>query len=102
MVTANGAHAAIREFLLLDPRPSIVLTDVVMPGISGPVMIDSLLSLEPDLKVIFMSGYAETELVQRIVDKGFSLIAKPFTLVRLRECIKQALAGSPMIDPPTQ
>ena len=74
-----------------------------MPGMRGPVMIDELLAIEPDLKVIFMSGYADAGVVQRhIADKGFGLIAKPFSLRRLRQSIKEAMAGTPTVDPLTE
>ena len=102
VVTANGGDSAIRKFLVADPRPNVVLTDVLMPGMTGPVMIDLLLAIEPDLKVIFMSGYTDAGVVQRnIADKGFGLIAKPFSLRRLRQSIKEAIAGTPTVDPLT-
>jgi DNA-binding NtrC family response regulator len=67
---------------------------------SGPMLIDHLLTIEPNLKVLFMSGYDDRQVVQRyVVEKGFALVAKPFTLQRLSESVENVLAGNPTIDP---
>lgn len=90
--TARSAEAAIKAFPEMSPRPDVLLTDVVMPGMSGPVLAERLREIEPALKVIFMSGYDNSQVVQRyVVDRGFSLIAKPFTASALREAIDAAL-----------
>jgi DNA-binding NtrC family response regulator len=65
-----------------------------MPGMSGPMMIDHLLSIEPNLRVLFMSGYDDRQVVQRyVVEKGFALIPKPFTLQSLGAFVKDVLDG---------
>jgi two-component system cell cycle sensor histidine kinase/response regulator CckA len=94
VVLAKGADAAIRTFERLQRKPDLLLTDVVMPGMSGPMLIDHILSLQPDIRVLFMSGYDDRQVVQRyVVEKGFALIAKPFTLQRLAAAVKDVLAG---------
>ena len=96
---AKGAENAIRVFERQQPRPDIILTDVVMPGMSGPMLIDHLLTLDPNLKVLFMSGYDDRQVVQRyVVEKGFALISKPFTLQRLAAAVKSVLAGTRHVD----
>ena len=90
--TARNAEAAIKAFPGMSPKPDILLTDVVMPGISGPALAERLLEMNPDMKVLFMSGYDSSQVVQRyVVDQGFSLIAKPFTAAALRAAIEDAL-----------
>jgi DNA-binding NarL/FixJ family response regulator len=70
-----------------------------MPGMSGPMLIDHLLTLDPNLKVLFMSGYDDRQVVQRyVVEKGFALISKPFTLQRLAAAVKSVLAGTRHVD----
>lgn len=99
VVTAKGADAAIRIFEKMGKRPDLVLTDVVMPGMSGPMLVDHLLELEPNVRVLFMSGYDDRQVVQRyVVEKGFALIAKPFTMKRLGSCVKDVIDGRQPTD----
>jgi len=94
VILAKGADNAIRTFERLDRRPDLVLTDVVMPGMSGPMLVDHLLSLDPNIRVLFMSGYDDRQVVQRyVVEKGFALIPKPFTVHGLGRHVKDALEG---------
>ncbi len=88
VIAAKNADSAIQEFGRLAHCPDLLLVDVVMPGMSGPVLVEHLLGIEPDIKVLFMSGYDDRHVVQRyVVDKGFRLIHKPFTVNDLRKAI---------------
>jgi DNA-binding NtrC family response regulator len=94
VVLAKGADNAIRTFERMVRKPDLILTDVVMPGMSGPMMIDHLLQLDPQIRVLFMSGYDDRQVVQKyVVEKGFALIAKPFTLQKLGAVVKDVLDG---------
>ncbi len=95
VILAKGTDSAISAFRRLNPKPVMLLTDVVMPGMSGPMLADQLLAETPELRVLFMSGYDETQVVRKyVVERGFKLIAKPFTPQRLSEAVKEAL-GTP-------
>jgi FixJ family two-component response regulator len=60
-----------------------------MPGMSGPMLADQLLQKDPELKILFMSGYDDRHVVQRyVVERGFRLISKPFTVKSLRAAIQ--------------
>ncbi|HXE58474.1 MAG TPA: ATP-binding protein, partial [Gemmatimonadales bacterium] len=76
---ADGAEAL--ELVLSDPGPiDLVLTDVVMPRLGGPDLVDRLLAERPGLKVLFMSGYSERELrTDAIPASKVRLLLKPFT-----------------------
>jgi CheY-like chemotaxis protein len=88
VVAAHGADDALKAFEKM-PRPDLLLTDVVMPGMSGPMLVDHLLTREPGLKVLFMSGYDDRQVVQRyVVEKGFRLLSKPFTPGSLRSAVE--------------
>ncbi len=78
----------------------MVLTDVVMPGMSGGQLASELRTLDPSVKVLFMSGYSDDELVSRGVSRhGMSFIEKPFTQEALsrkvRGVLESDLAGNP-------
>ena len=65
----------------------LLLTDVVLPGISGPELSRRLVESRPGLRVIYMSGYAEATIVQRgVVLPGLAFLPKPFTASQL--CLK--------------
>lgn len=68
----------------------ILLTDVIMPKLRGPELAARLRSQYPELKVIYMSGYTESALVQDgVLEKNTVLLQKPFTLKKLFEAIEQ-------------
>jgi CheY-like chemotaxis protein len=95
VIAAKNADTAIQEFGRLARCPDLLLVDVVMPGMSGPVLVEHLRGIEPDLKVLFMSGYDERHVVQRhVLDKGFRLISKPFTVKSLRQEIDAVIKDS--------
>jgi CheY-like chemotaxis protein len=90
IVTASGeeALAAAR-----DPKVDIdlVLTDVLMPGMTGGEVVDRLKRSRPDLKGLFMSGYAADELARRGITDADVYVQKPFQVHALAERIASAL-----------
>jgi CheY-like chemotaxis protein len=96
VLTASGAARAISLLTKMTAAPDLLLTDVVMPGMSGPMLVDELLTRFPDVRVLFMSGYDERPIVQRyVVEKGFALITKPFQMDELCAAVKKALETVP-------
>lgn len=71
----------------------LILTDLLMPGLSGMEMLQSMQAINPELKVIVMSGYSE--LISRIHENGFigGRLAKPFGVNQLTREITHILAG---------
>jgi two-component system cell cycle sensor histidine kinase/response regulator CckA len=71
----------------------LVVSDVVMPEMDGPTLLGELRKLYPDLKVIFVSGYAE-EAFRKNLPEGeeFNFLPKPFSLRQLVETVKQVIA----------
>ncbi len=93
VTTAKSGDAAIKAFESMERHPDLLLTDVVMPGMSGPMLVDHLRTLDPDLKVLFMSGYDDRHVVRHyVVEKGYHLLAKPFTVKVLRQSIDAVFA----------
>jgi CheY-like chemotaxis protein len=80
-----------------DPRAvHLVLTDVVMPGLSGRALRERLHAVAPELPVIFMSGYAGDDVFDRgLIDAGEPFIEKPFTPHALTERVRAVLDAHP-------
>ncbi len=71
----------------------LVLSDVVMPEMDGPTLLKELRKQFPDLKIIFISGYAEDALKSLSDNEEFSFLAKPFQLKDLVAAVKDAMDG---------
>jgi PAS domain S-box-containing protein len=79
-----------------DKRVELLLTDVVMPSMSGGELAEHALRLDPRLKVLFISGYPDDSKVRQGGDTTFSFLQKPFTPAELLSCVASALSqGSP-------
>lgn len=88
----SGEHALTLVKKQKDPL-ALLITDVVQPGMSGPMLADRLTALQPDLKVLYISGYDNTQVVQKyVVEKGHALLTKPFNLDALRAKMAALLA----------
>jgi two-component system, cell cycle sensor histidine kinase and response regulator CckA len=93
VLTANGGRNAIRAYEALGSPIHLLLTDVIMPDLTGPVLAERLRSRQPDLRVLFISGFHDADLVQRFAgDRGFSVLSKPFTVDGLLREVRQSLS----------
>jgi two-component system, cell cycle sensor histidine kinase and response regulator CckA len=91
VLVAANADEALRLF---ERHASIdvVLTDVVMPGASGPELTMRLVERRPALKVIYMSGYTEEAIAQHgVLNPGIAFLQKPFTSATLGRKIREVL-----------
>ncbi|MGY6569447.1 MAG: cell cycle histidine kinase CckA [Salinarimonas sp.] len=71
----------------------LVVSDVVMPEMDGPSLLRELRGKHPDLKVVFVSGYAEDAFRKNLPEgEEFNFLAKPFTLKQLVETVKDVMA----------
>lgn len=97
VVTASSGAKAVALIEKMETPPDLMLTDVVMPGMSGPMLADQLLAKFSSARVLFMSGFDERQVVQRyVVEKGFTLITKPFQLHNLCAAVKKAIESTPI------
>ncbi|HXW16930.1 MAG TPA: response regulator, partial [Candidatus Acidoferrales bacterium] len=68
----------------------LLLTDVVMPGMGGPVLAQMLAASRPDTKILFMSGYTDGAIADRgVLDEGVFMIRKPFTQAQLTRSLDE-------------
>lgn len=81
VLTADGGRNAIQTFEKSEVPVNLLVTDVMMPDLTGPVVAERLRARQPDLAVLFISGFHDADMVQRFVtQRGFHLLPKPFTM----------------------
>ena len=72
----------------------LVISDVMMPEMDGPTLLRELRQRMPDLKIIFISGYAEDAFEKNLEEgQDFTFLPKPFELVKLAETVKDVMEG---------
>ena len=80
---------------------NLVLTDVVMPQMSGRDFVERLTKVRPSTKVLYMSGYTDNTIVhQGVIDPGTNFIGKPFTQAELVMKVREVL-DAPVDDEPS-
>jgi hypothetical protein len=72
----------------------LLLTDVVLPRMTGREVAEHLAAVRPGLRVIFMSGYTADVITTRgVLPPGVKLVEKPFTLITLAQRVREVLDG---------
>jgi PAS domain S-box-containing protein len=91
---ANG-HAALEQLTSTSGRIGLVLTDVVMPGMSGRDLADRVAELRPGTPVLFTSGYTDGEIVRRgLLHPEAAFIQKPFGPDAIVRIVRERLEGA--------
>ena len=104
IVEARGGREALALVERLGTRFDLLLTDVVMPDVGGPEVAARLRARRPDVKVVYMSGYADSALYRRgLSESDAFMLRKPFTPEALVGMVEEALrdraAGSTVPSP---
>ncbi|MFL6857382.1 MAG: ATP-binding protein, partial [Allosphingosinicella sp.] len=91
VLLAENGEAAL-EILAREPGIDLMISDVVMPMMDGPTTAREARKSLPDLPILFISGYAEEQLRQSIDLPRVAFLAKPFSVQKLAEAARDALA----------
>jgi signal transduction histidine kinase/CheY-like chemotaxis protein len=94
VLEASGADAAERILQDHAEQVHLLLTDVVMPRTSGVELADRARAARPGIKVLFMSGYTDSGIIQQgALSRDVPYIQKPFTATALRKRVREVLQG---------
>ena len=92
VLEAGDAEEALRISAAHQETIHLLVTDVVLPGMGGRMLAEQLLTMHPEMRVLYVSGYLDDEIVRHgILQKQASLLEKPFTasdlLLRVQEVL---------------
>ncbi|MBZ9864073.1 response regulator [Mesorhizobium sp. CA15] len=89
---ASSGVEALEVFEALGGKVDIVVSDVVMPEMDGPTLLGELRKRQPDIKFVFVSGYAEDAFAKNLpAEAHFGFLPKPFSLKQLATIVKDVL-----------
>lgn len=88
---AGDGEAALRVCKQhIDPI-HLLLTDVVMPGMSGPALAERVVSLRPNIRILYTSGYTDAATIPGGLRPGVGFLVKPFTAEALTQKVREIL-----------
>lgn len=90
VITADNGEDAL-EILARNEPIDLLISDVVMPGMDGPTMVREARQSRPELKILFMSGYAEEQLRKSLDIENVAFLPKPFSVTELAEAARRAV-----------
>jgi two-component system cell cycle sensor histidine kinase/response regulator CckA len=90
---ASDGESGFAAFVMHQEDVDLVLTDVVMPVLSGPAMVEKILKVEPEARVMFMTGTPDRIEVHGLDARRYHVLPKPFTVDRLASSIERCLEG---------
>jgi two-component system, cell cycle sensor histidine kinase and response regulator CckA len=95
VIEASNGIEALEALEEKDGAIDLVVSDVVMPEMDGPTLLKSMRERNPNLKIIFVSGYAEDAFEKSLPEnQQFAFLPKPFTLSQLVAAVKETMTSS--------
>lgn len=90
---ADSGEQGLQIIEKYEGRISVIITDVMMPGMTGPDMVEQIHATYPHIPVIFISGYGEDAFMSSYGSKrSFNFLPKPFTLNQLAQKVKEVMS----------
>jgi CheY-like chemotaxis protein len=97
-IPCSSGHEAL-EVLAREPDIQLIITDVMMPEMTGPELVREATRLYPWIAILFVTGYVgEAGEAEDLA--GYDLLRKPFTVAGLAEAVAAALSRTPSVSPP--
>jgi two-component system, cell cycle sensor histidine kinase and response regulator CckA len=94
VLASTSPTQALDLFVSQQERIELLISDVVMPEMDGPQLASRLVSMNPDLPVLFMSGFVtENEVADTSLISQFAFIRKPFRPATLVQAVQKMLTG---------
>jgi CheY-like chemotaxis protein len=94
VMEAASAEQAIETARIFPGPIDLLLTDVIMPGMSGRQLAESILSKRPKTRIVYMTGYTDDMVVQhKVLEPGVMLLQKPFSKFELARKVRSVLDG---------
>ncbi len=90
VMTADNGEEAL-DIVNRGDTIDLLISDVVMPGMDGPTMVREARKTRPELKILFMSGYAEEQLRKSIDIENVNFLPKPFSVTELAEAARRTM-----------
>ena len=92
MLTAANGEEALRVLERHEEQVHLMVTDVVMPGMSGRILAERFDRTRPGMKVLYMSGYTDDVVVRHgVLAEGMPFLSKPFTAAELIRKVREVL-----------
>jgi DNA-binding NtrC family response regulator len=102
VLDAGGGQEALRlEETYAEPI-HLLLTDIVMPGMTGPQLAEKFVMRRPQSRLLYMSAFSLVDIAHHsiFIEPGVPILAKPFSIDGLALKVRQLLAPSPFSQPP--
>lgn len=92
VLTAAGGNEALLTYARYGSKIHLLVTDVVMPQMSGRTLVEELLKVQPTLKVLYMSGYPDNSILHHgVLPEATNYLGKPFTVADLTRKVREVL-----------
>lgn len=95
VISTTRPQEAIAFFQKYHPKISLVILDMIMPGMNGLEVLECLKRVSPEVKVLMISGYEDQGQIEKIKSGGLRFLRKPFILQYLSKAVREYIDAEP-------